>query len=132
MLVQNSRMPVPMAMRLVGRRVRRVLMLVMEVMHVAMFMLEWFMQMLVVVRLGEVQIDANPHQQRRAHQSKGRCLAKQRERQGCTDKGSRREVGAGARSSQVPKTQNKEDQADPVAEEAGRRRGGDRSRWRQK
>jgi hypothetical protein len=59
MLVQNSRMPVPMAMRLVGRRVRRVLMLVVEVMHVAMFMLERFMQMLVVVRLGEVQIDAN-------------------------------------------------------------------------
>ena len=107
MLVQNSRMPVPMAMRLVGRR-GRVLMLVMEVMHVAMFMLERFMQMLVVVRLGEVQIDANAHQQRRAHQSKGRCLAKQRERQGCTDKGSRREVGAGARSSQVPKAQHKE------------------------
>ena len=80
MLVQHLWMPVPVAMRLARRRVRRVLMLVMEVMNVAMFMLERIMQMPVIVRLGEVQIDANAHQHRRAHQSKGRCLAKQRER----------------------------------------------------
>ena len=54
MLVQKPRVPVPVAMRLTRRRVRRVLMLVMDVVHVAMFMLERFMQMLVVVRLGEV------------------------------------------------------------------------------
>ena len=54
MLVPNPRVPVQMAMRLTRRRVRRVLMLVMDVMHVAMFMLDRFMQMLVVVRLGEV------------------------------------------------------------------------------
>ena len=62
MLVQHPRVPVPVAMRLAGRRIRRVLVLVMDVMHVAMFMLERFMQMLVVVRLREVQIDADPHQ----------------------------------------------------------------------
>jgi hypothetical protein len=62
MLVQNPRVPVPMAMRLAGRRVRRMLMLVMDVMHVAMFMLERLMHMLVIVGLDEVQIDANPHQ----------------------------------------------------------------------
>jgi hypothetical protein len=62
MLVQNPRVPVPMAMRLAGRRVRRMLMLVMEVMHLAMFMLERLMHMLVIVGLDEVQIDANPHQ----------------------------------------------------------------------
>ena len=59
MLVQKPRVPVPVAMRLTRRRVRSVFMLVMDVVHVAMFMLERFMQMLVVVRLGEVQIDAN-------------------------------------------------------------------------
>ena len=78
-------------------------------MYVPMLMLERLMNMLVVVRLGEVQIDANAHQQRRAHQSEGRRFAKQREGKGCTDKRSCREVGAGARSSQVPKTQHKED-----------------------
>src|SRR5215470_20453511 len=98
--------------------------------HVAMFMLERFMQMLVVVRLGEVQINANAHQQRPAHESEGRCLAKQRERKGCTDKRSCREVGAGARGSQVPKTQHKEDQADPVAKETDGACGGDRSESR--
>ena len=54
MLVQLPRVPVPVAMRLTGRRVRCALVLVMDVMHVAMFMLDRFMQMLVVVRLGEV------------------------------------------------------------------------------
>ena len=76
MLVQKPRVRVPVAMRLTRRPVRRMLMLVMDVMHVAMFMLKRLMQMLMVVRLGEVQIDANPHQHRRADQSKGRPLAK--------------------------------------------------------
>ena len=62
MLVQKPRVPVPVAMRLTRRRVRSVFMLVMDVVHVAMFMLERFMQMLVFVRLGEVEIDADPHQ----------------------------------------------------------------------
>ena len=48
MLVQHPRVPMPVGMRLTRRRVRRVLMLVMGVMHAAMFMLERFMQMLVV------------------------------------------------------------------------------------
>ena len=47
MLVKNPRVPVPVAMRLTRGRVRRMVMLVMDVMHVAMFMLERFMQMLV-------------------------------------------------------------------------------------
>src|SRR5215471_21166946 len=117
-------------MRLTRRRVRRVLMLVMDVVHVAMFMLERFMQMLVVAPR-QVQINANAHQQRRAHESEGRCLAKQRERKRCTDKRSCREVGAGTRGSQMPKTQHKEDQADPIAEEADRGRGGERCESRQ-
>ena len=62
MLVQNPRMPVPVAMRLTSRHLRGMLMLVMDVMHVAMFMLERLMHMLVIVGLDEVQIDANPHQ----------------------------------------------------------------------
>ena len=76
MLVQKPRVSVPVAMRLARRRVRRMLMLVMDVMHVAMFMLKRLMQMFMVVRLGEVQIDADAHQQRCADQSKSRRLAK--------------------------------------------------------
>ena len=73
MLVQHPRVPVPVAMRLARRRVRRVLMLVMDVIHVPMFMLEWLMQMLVVVCLGEMQADANAHQQRRADAGSESC-----------------------------------------------------------
>src|SRR5262249_16064505 len=74
MLVQNPRVPVPVAMRLTRRRVWRVLMLVMDVVHGAMFMLERFMQRLVVGHLGEVQINDNAHLQRRAQESEGGCL----------------------------------------------------------
>ena len=70
MFVQKPRVRVPVAMRLAGRRVRRVLVLVMNVMHVAMLMRERLMQMLVLVRFREMQIDANAHEQRRADQSK--------------------------------------------------------------
>jgi hypothetical protein len=94
MLVQKPRVPVPVAMRLPGRISRRVLMQVTDIVHVAMLMLEGLMQMLVIVSLGEVQIDADPHQHGGGHQSKGRCLAKQRERKGCADKGSGREVSS--------------------------------------
>ena len=54
MLVQDPRVPVPMAMGRVRRRVGRVLMLVMNVMHMAMLVLERLMQMLMIMRLGEV------------------------------------------------------------------------------
>ena len=80
MLMQKPRVHVPVAMRLTRRCVGRVLMLVMNIVHVPMLVLEWLMQMRMVMRLSEVQIDANPHQHRRADQSKGRPLAKQRER----------------------------------------------------
>ena len=99
MLMQKPRVSVRVAMRLPGRIARRMFMLVVDVMHVPVLMLERLMQMLVVVRLGEVQIDADPHEQRRADEGKGRRLAKQRQRKSRADKGSRREVSAGARGS---------------------------------
>ena len=61
MLMQNPRVPVPVAMRLSARIGRRMIVLVMAIVHVAMLMFERLMHVLVVVRLGEVQIDANPH-----------------------------------------------------------------------
>ena len=103
MLVQNPRMPMPVAMRFSSRIGRCMVVLVVDVMHVAMLMLEKLMQVFVVVRLGEVEIYPNAHEQRRADESKGRRLAKQREGEDCADEGSRREVSAGARRSQVTK-----------------------------
>ena len=51
-------------------------MLMVDVMYVPVLMLERLMQVLVVVRLCEVQIDADPHEQRRADEGKGGCIAK--------------------------------------------------------
>ena len=51
-----------MAMRLSGRAVRHMLMLVVGVMHVPVLMLDRLVQVLVVMCLGEVQIDTGAHQ----------------------------------------------------------------------
>ena len=63
------------AVRLRGRIVRLMFMLMVDVMYVPVLMLERLMQVLMVVRLCEVQLDADPHEQRRADEGKGRRLA---------------------------------------------------------
>jgi len=60
MLMPNPRVPVPVAMRLSGRIGRCMVVPVMDIVHMAMFMSERLMQVLEVVHLGEVQMDATP------------------------------------------------------------------------
>jgi hypothetical protein len=62
MLVQDSRVLMPVTMRLSHRIGQCVLVLVVDVVHVPVLMLEGLMQVLVIMGLGEVQIDADPHQ----------------------------------------------------------------------
>jgi hypothetical protein len=64
-LMQDPFVAVQVAMGLAGRITRRMPVLVVGVMHVPMLMLERLMQVLVFVRLCEVQIDANAHEQPR-------------------------------------------------------------------
>ena len=54
-------MPVRVAVRLRGRIARLMFMLMVDVMHVPVLMLERLMQVLMVVSLCEVQIDADAH-----------------------------------------------------------------------
>ena len=68
-------MPVRVAVRLRARIAWLMSMLMVDVMHVPVLMLERLMQVLMVVSLCEVQIDADPHDQRRADEGKGRRLA---------------------------------------------------------
>ena len=63
MPMPHPRMPVRMHMRLAGRIIRQMLVLVMLVVHVSMCMLHWLMLVLMFVMLGEVQPDAAPHQE---------------------------------------------------------------------
>jgi len=67
--------PVRVAVRHHGRIARLMFMLMVDVMHVPVLMLERLMQVLMVVSLCQVQIDADSHQQRRADEGKGRRLA---------------------------------------------------------
>ena len=75
MLVHEPRVPVRVAVRLRGRIARFMFMLMVDVMHMPVLMFERLMQVLVVVSLCEVQIDAYPHEQRRADEGEGRRLA---------------------------------------------------------
>ena len=70
MLVPNPQVAVPVAVGLFARIGRLMVVLVMDIVDVAMLVLERLMQVLVVMRLGKVQIDANPHEQCGADQSK--------------------------------------------------------------
>src|SRR6516165_9095421 len=130
MLVPNPQVPVPVAVRLSAWIGVSMVVLVMDIVDVAMLVLERLVQVLVVMRLGEVQIDANPHEQCRADQSKSWHLAEQRERKGCADERSRREVGASARRSQVAEAEHKQRQTDAIAEKHEHRGGGERGKAR--
>ena len=74
-LVHEPYVPVRVTVRLRGRIARLMFMLMVDVMHVPVLMLEQIMQVLMVVSLCEVQIDADPHEQRRADEGKGWRLA---------------------------------------------------------
>ena len=108
MPVPNPQVAVPVAVGLSVRIGRRMVVLVMDIVDVTMLVLERLVQVLVVMRLGEVQIDANPHEQCGTDQSKSWCLAEQWQRKGGADEWSRREVGASARRSQVAEAEHKQ------------------------
>ena len=130
MLVPNPGVPVPVAVGLPARVGWRMVVLVMDIVDVSMLVREKLMQVLVVMRLGEVQIDANPHEQCGADQSKSWRLAEQRQRKGCADEWSRREVGASARRSQMAEAEHKQHQTDAIAEKPDHRGGGERCKSR--
>ena len=80
-------MHVSMAVRLAGRIIQPMRMPVVDVVHVPVLVVETLMQVLVFVRLGEMQVDADSHEQRGTQQGKARRLAKQRQREGRANKG---------------------------------------------
>jgi hypothetical protein len=69
--------PVPMGMWLAGRVVRPVLVLVMDVVHVRMGMFHRLVGMLVLVVLGEMQIDAEPHESARRQELQRQWLCEE-------------------------------------------------------
>jgi len=63
MAVPHGRVMMPVAVRLSGRIIGAVIMLMMFIVDVMMFMIDRFVHMLMVVAFHHVHIDADTHQQ---------------------------------------------------------------------
>lgn len=120
--VGERRVAVPMGMRLAGRIIGPVFMLMMFVMDMAMGMLHRFMRMFVVVGFHEMQIKPEAHQHSGNAKAGAERIAQQRHRQQRSGKRRRREIGAGAGSAEIAQTQDEQHQTDAIAEKADQRR----------
>src|SRR4051794_17346683 len=98
MFVKKPSVPAQVSVGLAGRIVGRMRMLVMRIVDMAVLVLQPLVKVLVLVRLGKVQIDADAHQQCRGQEGKGDRLTEERERKCRADEGRGREVSTGARS----------------------------------
>ena len=74
-LVHDPRVPVRVAVRLSGRIIPGMPVLVVGVVHMPVLVLERLMHVLVVMRLHEMQVDPDPHQHRGTDEGRGRRLA---------------------------------------------------------
>ena len=79
--VHHRRVAVPMRMRLSGRIARLVIVLVVLVMDMTVLMFERLVRMVVIVSFDEVEIEADPHQQRCEHELHADGFPKQRDRE---------------------------------------------------
>jgi len=86
-LVQERRMAMPVRMGLARRIVGAVLVPVMLVMHMAVVMFEDLVRVLVLVHLGQMQIDAKHHERRGQEQPKGQRIVEQQHGQHRADEG---------------------------------------------
>lgn len=102
MLVDDSDVLVPMVMGLAVAPLERVLMLMLVVcvvlVHVTVF--EWFMNMFVLVVLGQVQAHAPDHQACGQPECRISRFAEQDQRYRCANERSGGEVGTGTRGPQ--------------------------------
>ena len=75
-----------MAVRLAGRVVRRVLVLVMRIMHMSVGVLHLLMNVFVLMALGEMEPHASRHACGTEHERARRSLAQPEQRYGGADK----------------------------------------------
>jgi hypothetical protein len=107
-----------MGMRLAGRIVGPMDVLVMLVVHVRMDMLQRFMHVLVLVVLGQMQPHAQSHQHTGRAQLDRQRLLQKGQRRNRSEEGRRREVGPRTRRPEVPQGIDEQNEADAIAEEA--------------
>src|SRR5438046_1174849 len=105
-LVDERQVAMPMRVRLALRVARSMPVLVVRVMGMAVLVLERLVPMLVLMRLGEVEIEADRHQQPGEEQPAGHGLAEQGDRDEGANERRRREIGAGAGGAEMPQTEH--------------------------
>jgi hypothetical protein len=118
MPVCQPAMPMDVRVRLPRRIVGRVLMVVMGVVHMRMRMLHRLVRMGVLMTLGQVEPHANAHRQPGDGQLERRRIARKRQSGDRAQERGGREVGTGACCTEVPEREDRQRQADTVAEEA--------------
>jgi len=129
-LVHERHMAMPVRVRLAGRIAGHVRMLMVSVMRMAVLVLEGFVHVLVLMRLGEMQIESDRHQKTRNNELQRHGFAEPRDRDERADERRRREIGAGARGPEMAQSEHEQDEADAVADKADQGRAADRGRRR--
>ena len=115
-LVPHRFVTVPMGVRFGYFTFMR--MIVVRIMHMAVFVLQFAMDMLMRVALGQMEPEANGHQHAGSRELRRQRLAQQQNGKDRADERRQREIGPGARRAQVAQAQHEHDKADPDAEKA--------------
>ncbi len=118
MAMHEPLVAVPMRVRLAAGIARGVGVKVVGVVAVPVLVLHRLVGVAVNVLLDEVQPDADPHQAAREDELQRRRLAEQRDGEHGADEGCEREIGAGARGTEMAQRQDEEGEADAIADEA--------------
>lgn len=106
-------------------------MLVMLVMHMRVLVLQHVVQVLVVVALGQMEPQANPHEGSCTNKLNRDRLAQNRHCKNRADEGSQREVGSCPSGPKMSKPEHEHHKADTHAEEANESTCQDKSGARQ-
>src|SRR5437868_15231683 len=98
---------------------------VMLVVGVAVLVLERIVPVLVLVRLGEMQIEPDCHQKTRKNELQRHGITKQGDRDNGADKWRGREIGDRARRPEMAQPEDEQYEADVIADNADDRRAPD-------
>jgi len=104
-------------MRLAGRFVWAVRVLMMLVVVVRVIVFQRFVPVLVSVALRQVQPDACGHERRGHAEGDGRRVAQEQDGNGRADERSDGEMGTGSRRPDVPQREHEQGEAEAVTEE---------------
>jgi len=130
-LVQHRLVAVHVAVRFLRRPF--MFMLMMHIVHMAVLVLEFIVNMFMLVSFGKMEPQANCHENAGSDQPQCHCIAEHEDRKRRADEGRHREICTCPGRSEVAKPQHKENDADPDTkqpDDGSRHRQRGRDCWR--